>query len=712
MKASHVPSLGSEIDPLGDQIFAMMQSAKLGDSVGPFVRDTRPSPEPAFILARDRQLDDLVRFCAIANGFSVLTVDPTFKLGNFDVTPITYRHRLLVTTRFGKDLVMIGPILIHYRKTFHTYLFFAATLVGLRRGLEGVRAFGTDGEKALADAFSHEFHYAVRLTCSIHCQRNVKSQLQELGYPESARKEILDDVFGCKHGSTFSEGLVDSPNAEDFSQKLDILERRWDEIAKTCNAQPGFYDWFTRNKAATILQTMIKPVREEAGLGSPPEAFTTNASETVNSIIKSHVSYKPSQLMELTEKLKEAIDEQEREVERAVIGRGKFRFKEEYKHLEVSESKWFKMNPEQRQVHLQKVAKTAVSTGRHGESDDIVTPLSLSLDVESVAESVSIPLSCLQGIWGKATELLNTPRAVTSAPGHPEKARMVMSRSGQRPHLVLPCKGCQFKCDSDCLNFKSLGICSHSVAVVEINQQLQEFVVGFTKSKKQPNFSAVAVHGMPTGRGRKGSQAPRKRKQSQPVTERVDQIASIQNTQSISGSSNHTLNIHNPGTVGHIPCSFRSPGPSYLPCESVWTPPYLGWYADFPPPPTLMAQDEGWYADLQPSPPPPMAQDESPFKLSVISRNISKCSGCGNKYSKPPLPPYDLCVQHSQWRSYTLPNGDPQSKFSNAYYHVNLPCIRRNWPHFSPADLIISPEMTLKLTPVHKDFLASFGCNM
>ena len=60
----------------------------------------RPSPEPAFILARDRQMDDLVRFCAIANGFSVLTVDPMFKLG---VTPITYRHRLLVSTRSGKD---------------------------------------------------------------------------------------------------------------------------------------------------------------------------------------------------------------------------------------------------------------------------------------------------------------------------------------------------------------------------------------------------------------------------------------------------------------------------------------------------------------------------------------------------------------------------------------------------------------------------------
>ena len=164
------------IDPLADQIFAMMQSAKVGDSLEHFVRETRPSPEPAFVLALDRQLDDRVRFCAIPDGLSVLTVDPTFNLGDFDVTPTTYRHRLLISTRSGKNPVMIGPLMIHYRKTFHMYVFFVATLVGLRRELVGLRAFGTDGEKALADAFSHEFHYAVHLTCFIHCCRNIKSQ--------------------------------------------------------------------------------------------------------------------------------------------------------------------------------------------------------------------------------------------------------------------------------------------------------------------------------------------------------------------------------------------------------------------------------------------------------------------------------------------------------------------------------------------------------
>ena len=55
----------------------MMQSAKEEDVMGKFVREIRPSPKPAFVLACDQQLDDLVRFYTMGEGFSILTVDAT-----------------------------------------------------------------------------------------------------------------------------------------------------------------------------------------------------------------------------------------------------------------------------------------------------------------------------------------------------------------------------------------------------------------------------------------------------------------------------------------------------------------------------------------------------------------------------------------------------------------------------------------------------------
>ena len=50
---------------------------------------------------------------------------------------------------------------------------------------------------------------------------------------------------------------------------------------------------------------------------------------------------------------------------------------------------------------------------------------------------------------------------------------------------VVPCKGGQIKCDSDCLNYKSMGICLHSEAVAQVNNDLQQFINAFVKTEYQ-----------------------------------------------------------------------------------------------------------------------------------------------------------------------------------------------------------------------------------
>ena len=84
-----------------DELFAMMQKAKTED---PFIRDIKTTPDPA---CTDRQLDDLVRFCATPAGL----VDPTFCLGEFECTPITHRPLILVSKRYGAPPVFLGPVL-------------------------------------------------------------------------------------------------------------------------------------------------------------------------------------------------------------------------------------------------------------------------------------------------------------------------------------------------------------------------------------------------------------------------------------------------------------------------------------------------------------------------------------------------------------------------------------------------------------------------
>lgn len=59
-----------------------------------FIRSIEAAPEPMCVLCTDQQLLDLERFCTKED----FSVDPTFNLGSFYVTPISYQNLLVQTT--------------------------------------------------------------------------------------------------------------------------------------------------------------------------------------------------------------------------------------------------------------------------------------------------------------------------------------------------------------------------------------------------------------------------------------------------------------------------------------------------------------------------------------------------------------------------------------------------------------------------------------
>jgi len=109
------------------------------------VQETKVS---AFVVAREWRLDDLVRFCTSAKEFSILTINPTFNLGEFNVTPTSYRHGFLQSVCTGKSPVFIS--------LDSSYFCAHISLASPRL----TRVFGTDGEKVLMDALLLEFSYA------------------------------------------------------------------------------------------------------------------------------------------------------------------------------------------------------------------------------------------------------------------------------------------------------------------------------------------------------------------------------------------------------------------------------------------------------------------------------------------------------------------------------------------------------------------------
>lgn len=105
---------------------------------------------------------------------------------------------------------------------------------------------------------------------------------------------------------------------------------------------------------------MLRPVRESARLGSPPEPFYTNEVESKNNILKQQVSYKHSELPVFVDHMKGLLRDQRREIERAVASSGEYRLSSQYTHLGVEQQKWFKMSEQQRLRKVERFFKAEV----------------------------------------------------------------------------------------------------------------------------------------------------------------------------------------------------------------------------------------------------------------------------------------------------------------------------------------------------------------
>ena len=342
----------------------------------------------------------------------------------------------------------------------------------------------------------------------------------------------------------------------------------------------------------------------------------------------------------------------------------------------------------------------------------------LSAKLSVLSGKLGLPNVAIDGIAKKAAEILQTEGAIASAPGQPAEARMVISRSGKRPHLVIPKKMGGMACDDDCPMYKSAKLCSHTVAAAEYNRQLDQFVASYGKVKKTPNLTKLAMAEMPKGRGRKGTRARAKRKPSLPVQSRVELNPSTPgglNRVSLPPSVSLTVApVYQPSVSAPISVvaspqasgSYQFPGP--------FTPPFPGSF--MPPPPHTPFGST--YTSPYSSVPASYGMDATsggayPFRVCMIAGNISVCNGCKGRYKKVG-PPHDICLQHEEWRTFT-PHGSttPQTRFGNVYYHCSVACVTAVWPCFIPSSILVPFEVQSRLLLEHKTWLyVTFGVSV
>ena len=120
---------------------------------------------------------------------------------------------------------------------------------------------------------------------------------------------------------------------------------------------------------------MIKPVREGAGLGSPPKEYHNNCPECINNVIKMKVDRKQSPLDDFCSKMKSLVQDQQNHLIRALTRRGEYRLHPAFREFEVNPSKWFALTEAARTSHVQRLRNSArkYMEKLKRESSDIAT---------------------------------------------------------------------------------------------------------------------------------------------------------------------------------------------------------------------------------------------------------------------------------------------------------------------------------------------------
>ena len=250
----------------------LLECKRQGDNAT-FIRTGKLAPEPSCVFATNRQLHDIARFCCDPFQYSPLTIDPTFNLGPYNVTIVTYKHLILKNRRDGSNPCLLGPVMIHSRKTRESYSQLCTTMRTLEPSLKNLLAFGTDEEKALIDAFESNFDSAVHVLCTRHLRQTFKTHFRRLGVSETIQQQMLNDVFGNTCDGVEQKGLIDAATEAQFNEMCERMREEW---ATKYPAGLQAYEWFKENKAKVLVEKAIAPVRRQAGLGDPPGKFYTN----------------------------------------------------------------------------------------------------------------------------------------------------------------------------------------------------------------------------------------------------------------------------------------------------------------------------------------------------------------------------------------------------------------------------------------------------
>ncbi|XP_052719325.1 uncharacterized protein LOC128191281 [Crassostrea angulata] len=285
---------------------------------------------------------------------------------------------------------------------------------------------------------------------------------------------------------------------------------------------------------------MNADLRSLAGLGYPPKPYNQNANECMNSTIKGDLRKDTQGKLKMSEKdfvisLEKIVKRQETEVKLALIGKGEYRLKDEYKHLTLSEDLYWRKSVSQREAVFGKMLKEPLmSTMEEAMAGPNINSTHLdildSFPSTTSTDINSIPSEILQSIFHDAKNISQTANGIVQMPGYDDSSSFFVINRVQKsdPFKVYRSKCASlFTCETKCHRYNSYKLCEHTIATSIycdiFSDYIQKYKAKFSKLKG--NLTAISLTGMPRNRGQKQKgTSVRKGKNNKTCTEVIDYL--------------------------------------------------------------------------------------------------------------------------------------------------------------------------------------------
>ena len=476
------------VDPVDDLlVYARLKEQKV-------VLRHQDMPTDLWVLGTDVMCRDLPKFTTNASLSHPLSIDPTFNMGQFEVTPVVYKHLFLTSKRTGNSPIFLGPTMIHHRKDYQTYKVFSSTCVSVCKGLDKCKGYITDGEDTLDMAWNTDLQRAKHLRCVKHFEGNCKEELRRIGIREKkTQKFFLEKVFGVPEKG---DGIVDANDKNDAKERIqackDVLDKK-EILQKKSGYEPRFSRYLS-DRQAMIGKKMSLKYHREAGMpsdlsGKPVRPYT-NPSEAMNHVMSQtkldflHANNRRQNdnlsKVEFTRHVFEEIHtRQQDEFKLAVCELSEeYHLADAVAHLTVPVDTWFDWSEDQRNEYVTKVNSMSVEDALQGkvvnirDASEVVSREFRELSTDAAAflkEKELCHEDVVSAVIDGALTLLNSPAAIQEkASLDARNANRYEVASRQAKHGKVECLVNKNHVTCRCPSFKYDSVCQHSIAVAEV----------------------------------------------------------------------------------------------------------------------------------------------------------------------------------------------------------------------------------------------------